>query len=155
MVVAAWTVVPVAAGALLWKSAIGLRMRAAGESPQTLRAARHSVSLYRAAALAIETMLAGTAGAYLALALSAGFAENMTAGRGFIALAVVTLARWRLSAAAAGAAFFALVSVAQYSIQASAPSIGFHPMLALPYIATLLVLAIAGGSGRSPESLGR
>jgi ABC-type uncharacterized transport system permease subunit len=77
------------------------------------------VNRHRAIALAIEALLAGLAGAYLSLALSSGFAENMTAGRGFIALSIVIFGRWKLKGALIGTAIFGLAAALQYALQAS------------------------------------
>jgi len=113
------------------------------------------VARHRAAALAIEALLAGTAGAYLTLALSSGFAENMTAGRGFIALSIVIFGRWKLRGAVLGTAIFGLAAALQYALQASAYGVPYHLLLAVPYIVTLLILCGIAGKVRAPESLGR
>src|SRR5262245_50424526 len=95
----AWTVAPIALALLLWRTAFGLRLRACGENPEAVKAAGHSVAMHRWAALAIEAMLAGLGGAHLAIVLSSGFAENMTAGRGYIALSIVIFGRWKIKGA--------------------------------------------------------
>jgi ABC-type uncharacterized transport system permease subunit len=148
----AWIVFPILLAIVLWNTSFGLRLRACGENPEVLgaRVARH-----RAAALAIEALLAGTAGAYLALVLSSGFAENMTAGRGFIALSIVIFGRWKLKGAVLGAAIFGLAAALQYALQASASGVPYHLLLAVPYIVTLLILCGIAGKVRAPESLGR
>src|SRR4029077_19962848 len=86
--IAAWTAIPIVLAFLLWRTRFGLRLRACGENPEAVTAAGHSVALHRWAALASAALLAALAGAHLALVLSNGFAENMTAGRGFIALSI-------------------------------------------------------------------
>ena len=91
----AWIVLPAALALLLWNTSFGLRLRACGENPEAVGAAGHSVELYRWLALGIEAILAGLGGAFLSLGLSSGFAENMTAGRGFIALAALIIGGWR------------------------------------------------------------
>ena len=148
----AWIVFPIALAIVLWNTSFGLRLRACGENPEVIapRVARH-----RAAALAIEALLAGTAGAYLSLALSSGFAENMTAGRGFIALSIVIFGRWKLKGAILGTAIFGLAAALQYALQASARGVPYHLLLAVPYIVTLLILCGIAGKVRAPESLGR
>jgi len=148
----AWIVIPIALAVLLWSTTTGLRLRAAGENPEVLgtRVGRH-----RTLALAIEAVLAGIAGAYLALALSSGFAENMTAGRGFIALSIVIFGRWKLKGALLGTAIFGLAAALQYALQASARGVPFHLLLAVPYVVTLLILCGVAGKVRAPESLGR
>jgi ABC-type uncharacterized transport system permease subunit len=148
----AWIVFPIVLAIVLWNTSFGLRLRACGENPDVI--APH-VGRHRAAALAIEALLAGTAGAYLTLALSSGFAENMTAGRGFIALSIVIFGRWKLKGAILGTAIFGLAAALQYAVQASARGVPYHLLLAVPYIVTLLILCGIAGKVRAPESLGR
>ena len=148
----AWIAFPIVLGVLLWSSSFGLRLRAAGENPEAVAA---SVRSHRALALAIEALLAGLAGAYLSLGLSSGFAENMTAGRGFIALSIVIFGRWNVKGALAGTAIFGLAAALQYALQASSYGLPFHLLLALPYVVTLLILCGVAGRVRAPESLGK
>jgi ABC-type uncharacterized transport system permease subunit len=148
----AWIVFPIALALLLWNTSFGLRLRAAGENPEAVAA---SVASHRALALAIEALLAGIAGAYLSLALSSGFAENMTAGRGFIALSIVIFGRWKLKGALLGTAIFGLAAALQYALQASSHGVPFHLLLAVPYVVTLLILCGVAGRVRAPEALGR
>lgn len=152
--VLSWTVVPVAAYVLIFRTRFGLRLRACGEEPDALRATGHSVSRYRWAALAIQAALAGIGGAYLALALSSGFAENMAAGRGFIALAVVIFARWQPAGAVAGAALFGITAALQFFLQGIGSGFPFHLLLALPYVVTLIILATYSNV-KAPGALGK
>ncbi|MEA2465384.1 MAG: ral nucleoside transport system permease protein [Acidobacteriota bacterium] len=147
----AWIVFPIALALLLWNTSFGLRLRAAGENPDAIAS---SVNAHRALALLIEAILAGLAGAYLSLGLSSGFAENMTSGRGFIALSIVIFGRWKVKGALAGTAIFGLAAVTQYTLQASS-GISYHLLLAVPYVLTLLILCGVAGRVRAPESLGR
>lgn len=151
----AWIVIPAALALLLWRTRFGLRLRACGENPDAVAAAGHSVAVYRWAALAIEAVLAGLAGAHLALVLSNGFAENMTAGRGFIALSIVIFGRWKIKGALLGTAVFGIAAAAQYALQASGHGLPFHLLLAIPYVVTLLILCGITGRVRAPEALGR
>jgi simple sugar transport system permease protein len=151
----AWILAPMLLALILWSTPVGLRLRASGENPDAVNAARHSVAVHRWIALAIEAILAGLAGAYLALELSSGFAENMTAGRGYIALAIVIFGRWKLRGALAGTALFGIAAATQYALQASAAGLPFHLMLAIPYVVTLLILCGAAGRVKAPEALGR
>ncbi|MGZ5441650.1 MAG: ABC transporter permease [Thermoanaerobaculia bacterium] len=148
----AWIAIPIILAIMLWNTSFGLRLRACGENPEVI--APH-VARHRAAALAIEALLAGTAGAYLSLSLSSGFAENMTAGRGFIALSIVIFGRWKLKGAILGTAIFGLAAALQYALQASARGVPYHLLLAVPYVVTLLILCGIAGRVRAPESLGR
>lgn len=151
----AWVVAPMVLAALVWNTPFGLRLRACGENPAAVTASGFSVRAHRWTALLIETILVGIAGAYLSLALSSGFAENMTAGRGFIALSIVIFARWTLRGALAGTAVFGIAAAVQYAIQASGNGFPFHLLLAIPYAFTLLILCGISGRVRTPEALGK
>lgn len=148
----AWIVFPIVLAIVLWSTSFGLRLRACGENPDVIGA---RVAFHRATALAIEAVLAGMAGAYLSLALSSGFAENMTAGRGFIALSIVIFGRWKLKGALVGTAIFGFAAALQYALQASARGVPYHLLLAVPYVVTLLILCGVAGRVRAPQSLGR
>lgn len=154
IVVLAWIVVPILLAVFLWQSSSGLRLRACGENPEAVTSAGHSVAAHRWLALAIEAVLAGLAGGYLSLAYS-GFAENMTAGRGFIALSIVIFGRWKVKSALLGTAIFGLAAAIQYALQASSQSVQPHLLLAVPYAVTLLILCGVAGRVRAPESLGK
>ena len=151
----AWIAIPIALALLLWRTRFGLRLRACGELPAAVTANGASVALYRWTALAIESVLTGIAGAYLSLALSSGFAENMVAGRGFIALSIVIFGRWKFKGALLGTAVFGIAAAAQYAMQAGGRGVPFHLLLAVPYVVTLLILCGIAGRVRAPESLGK
>jgi ABC-type uncharacterized transport system permease subunit len=155
IVPAAWILFPLALGGLLWNTRFGLGLRACGENPEAARAAGISVSGYRWLGLGIEAILVGLAGAHLSLALSSGFAENMTAGRGFIALSIVIFGRWKLKGAVAGTALFGIAAALQYALQAMNRGVPFHLLLAFPYVVTLLILCGLTGGVRAPEALGK
>jgi len=147
----AWIVAPVLIAVLLWNTSFGLRLRAAGENPDALPSTRR----HRWTALMVEAVLTGIGGAQLALALSNGFAENMSAGRGFIALAVVIFGRWRVLGSVLGTAVFGLTAALQYAVQAGNSGIPFHLLLATPYVVTLLILCGVAGNLRAPAALGK
>ncbi len=151
----AWIAIPIALALLLWRTRFGLHLRACGELPAAVTANGASVAMHRWSALAIESVLTGIAGAYLSLALSSGFAENMVAGRGFIALSIVIFGRWKLKGALLGTAVFGIAAAAQYAMQASGRGVPFHLLLAVPYVVTLLILCGIAGRVRAPESLGK
>jgi ABC-type uncharacterized transport system permease subunit len=148
----AWIVFPILLATALWNTSFGLRLRACGENPEVIGS---GVPFHRGIALAIEAVLAGLAGAYLSLALSSGFAENMTAGRGFIALSIVIFGRWKLKGALVGTAIFGFAAAFQYALQASSRGVPYHLLLAVPYVVTLLILCGVAGRVRAPESLGK
>ena len=151
----AWVVFPIALAVLLWGTTLGLKLRACGENPEAVAAAAHSVARARWIALGIEALLVGIAGAYLSLALSSGFAENMTAGRGFIALSIVIFGRWKLKGALLGTAIFGFAAALQYALQAASRGVPYNLLLAVPYVVTLLILCGVAGKVRAPEALGR
>ena len=151
----AWIAFPITLAFLIWRTRFGLRLRACGELPAAVTANGASVALHRWTALAIESVLTGIAGAYLSLALSSGFAENMVAGRGFIALSIVIFGRWKFKGALLGTAVFGIAAAAQYAMQASGRGVPFHLLLAVPYVVTLLILCGIAGRVRAPESLGK
>jgi ABC-type uncharacterized transport system permease subunit len=151
----AWIVLPLLLAILLWNTTLGLRLRACGEYPAAVASTGSSVGAHRALALAIEAVAAGLGGAYLSLGLSSGFAENMTAGRGFIALSIVIFGRWKLKGALVGTAIFGLAAALQYALQASNTGVSYHLLLAIPYVVTLLILCGVAGRVRAPESLGK
>src|SRR2546430_13715353 len=126
IVVIAWIVVPILLAAILWRTMFGLRLRACGENPD---AVGRAVSIYRWSALAIESVLVGIAGAHLALALFSGFPENMTAGRGFIALSIVIFGRWKFKGALLGTAVFGVAAAAQYPLPAGGVGFPFYFVL--------------------------
>jgi ABC-type uncharacterized transport system permease subunit len=151
----AWIVAPMLLALMLWRTMPGLRLRAAGENPEALRASGHSAAAHRWLALTIESVLVGMAGAHLALALSNGFAENMSAGRGYIALAVVIFGRWKVKGALLGTAVFGVAAALQYALQAAATPLPYHLLLATPYVVTLAVLCGVTGRVVAPAALGR
>ena len=149
---AAWIVIPIALALMLWRTRFGLRLRACGENPEAVRASGYSVTKLRWSALIIEALLVGTAGAELA---RTGFAENMSAGRGFIALSIVIFGRWKVKGVLLGSALFGIAAVLQYALQAASRSVQFHLLLAVPYVVTLLILCGIAGRVRAPEALGK
>jgi simple sugar transport system permease protein len=155
LAVVAWIAVPIALALTLWSTPFGLRLRACGENPEAVRAANFNVHAHRWAALAIEALLVGIAGASLALALSSGFAENMTAGRGYIALSIVIFGRWKVKGVLLGTALFGAAAALQYAMQAASRGVQFHLLLAIPYVVTLVILCGVAGRVRAPEGLGK
>jgi simple sugar transport system permease protein len=145
----------VAIGLLLSRTRSGLRLRAVGEAARAADAEGVSVGRTRFAAVVFGSSLAGLAGAALSLSQSDTFTEGMTAGRGFIALAVVIFGRWRASGVLLAALFFGLATALQFRLQARGAAIPYPLSLMLPYLVTLGVLALASGRGRAPGDLGR
>lgn len=135
----------------------GLALRAAGEGAEAARAAGVPVRATRAVALLVGGALAGLGGATLVLAQVGTFAEEMTAGRGFIAIAIVILGRWQPFGVLAAALFFGAATALQYLFQASGSTVPYQWLLMLPYLLALGALAGAVGFGkaRAPAELGK
>jgi ABC-type uncharacterized transport system permease subunit len=140
---------------LLFRTAWGLSLRAAGESAEKARAAGVEVGMIRSAGLLIGGGFAGLAGASLVLGQVGTFAEKMTAGRGFIAIAIVMLGSWHPGRVFGAALFFGAAMALQYLLQSFLIGVPYQFFLMLPYLLTLLVLAGAVGQGRAPAALGR
>ena len=139
---------------VMFRTAIGLRIRAVGEHPKAADTVGINVYATRYAAVVLSGMLAASGGAYLSIGFVNSFNENMTAGRGFIALAALIFGNWRPFGAAAACLLFGFSSalaqrLPEYSQSAS---VLFQ---ALPYVLTLI--AVAGVIGRSipPAAVGK
>jgi len=141
-------------GFVLWRTRYGLALRAAGERPEAADSLGLDVYRLRWQALLAAGVLTGLGGAYLTLAYAGTFVENISAGRGYVALAVVILGRWKPWGLAAAAALFGAAMALQFGLQALGTSIPYQIFLALPYALTLIVLAVMGGQAASPSALG-
>jgi ABC-type uncharacterized transport system permease subunit len=138
----------------LFRTHAGLALRACGEAPPAARAAGVHVRLLRAGALVYAGITAGLGGGVLVLAQTGTFAEGMSAGRGFVAIAIVVLGRWNPAGAVLAACLFGAASALQILFQASGSGAPYQLFLALPYLLTLLALAGFAGRSRSPAALG-
>ena len=144
---------------LLFRTRFGLRLRAVGENPQMVDAAGVSVKGLRYTALTINGVLCGLAGSYLVLAQSANFSANMTAGRGFMALAALIFGRWHPVGAFWACLLFGFLDAAAIRLQGVQIS-GFGEVpvqfiQALPYLLTVVLLAGFIGKAVAPQALGR
>ena len=138
---------------LLYRTRVGLALRAAGESGAMARAAGVPVRRMRAAATVAGGALAGVAGASLVLAQVGTFAERMTAGRGFVAIAIVVLGRWNPVGVLLAALLFGAATALQYVCQAMGLPVPYQLFLMLPYGLTLLALATTVAGVRAPAGL--
>ena len=120
----------------------GMILRAVGDSDQSAHAIGYPVIAIRYAAVAFGGAMAGLGGAYLSLVYTPLWAENMTAGRGWIALALVVFASWRPSRVLLGAVLFGGITILQLNAQAAGLGIPASFMSMLPYIATIVVLVL-------------
>jgi simple sugar transport system permease protein len=146
--------VPVLAYAL-FHTRHGLRIRAAGENPTAADALGLGVFRLRWEALMVSGVLSGIAGAYLTLAWTGTFVEGISAGRGYVALAVVIVGRWNPWGVAAASGLFGAAMALQFALQALGTTVPYQIFLALPYALTVAVLAAAGGDARAPGALGQ
>lgn len=144
---------------LLFRTRFGLRLRAVGENPHMVEVAGVSVLRLRYTALTLNGLLCGLAGSYLVLAQNASFSPNMTAGRGFMALAALIFGRWHPVSALWACLLFGFLDAAAIRLQGVAlPGLGEIPVQliqALPYIMTVILLAGFIGKAIAPQALGK
>ncbi|MEX5728261.1 ABC-type uncharacterized transport system permease subunit [Rhodovulum iodosum] len=142
---------------VLYRSRFGLRLRAVGDAPEAVDTAGVSVIRMRFTAVAICGVLCGVAGAYLATALQAGFVKDMTAGRGYIALAALIFSKWRPWYALSATLLFGLlqaVALRYQNIEMGGFVLPVQVMDALPYILTVVILAGFVGRAIPPRAGG-
>jgi len=144
---------------LLYRTRFGLRLRSVGENPHMVDAAGVSVLKLRYAALTLNGVLCGLAGSYLVLAQNASFAPNMTAGRGYMALAAMIFGNWRPVRALWACLLFGFLDAVAIRLQGVVlPGVGEVPVQAvqaLPYLLTVVLLAGFIGRTVAPAALGR
>ncbi|MDB5841925.1 MAG: transporter permease [Herminiimonas sp.] len=149
--------------ALAWflmRSRTGLVLRAVGESPESAHALGYDVRMIRLCAVLFGGACCGLAGAYLALVYTPMWQEGMTAGKGWIALALTTFACWKPWRVAAGAYLFGGVTILQLNLQGLGVAVPPQIMGMLPYVATVVVLVLISRNPdwirlNIPASLGR
>jgi general nucleoside transport system permease protein len=145
--------VPVAVAFMIYRTPFGLRVRASGEHPDAAESVGVSVKRVRYVAVAISGMLAGLGGVYLALDQHQ-FTDQMTAGRGFIALSAVIFGRWDPMRAAAACLLFAAAETLQIQLQGS-HAIASQFIEMIPYALTIVALAGVVGRAVPPAALGK
>jgi simple sugar transport system permease protein len=151
---AAFAAVP-AVGWGLTRTLAGLRLRMVGENPWAAETQGVPVRRTRIVALLLCGMFAAAGGAHLSLAYANTFVEGMSAGRGFIALAIVIVGRRRPLGALLAALGFGFATALQFHFQALGLAVPFQFFLILPYVLTLLVLAGRAGRATAPAALGQ
>ena len=142
---------------VLFRTRWGLGLRAVGESPETAFASGRNPRLIRYQALWVGGALAGVGGAHLSIAYALNWTEYMTAGLGFIAIALVIFAKWHPLYAAAGALLFSGAVALQLLLQSSGIQVSPFLLSTIPYLLTLVVLMAWGGRRRvaAPGGLGQ
>ena len=150
-------------GALIWflyKSRAGLVLRAIGESPESAHALGYKVRWLRLGAVVFGGALCGLAGAFISVVYAPLWVEGLTAGRGWIALALTTFATWRPVRVLLGAYLFGAVTMLQFSLQGAGVEVASQLLAMLPYLATIVVLALISRNAafirvNMPASLGK
>jgi general nucleoside transport system permease protein len=157
-----WVAIALAAALAWWlaNSKSGLTLRAVGESPESAHALGIAVRPIRLAAVMAGGALCGVAGAYLSVIYTPLWVEGMTAGRGWIALALTTFATWRPGRVLLGAYLFGGVTMLQFQLQGQGVDIPAQFLSMLPYLATIVVLVLISSNAawiraNMPASLGR
>ena len=148
------------AGYFLSKTRPGLILRAVGESHDSAHALGYSVLTVRYLAVLFGGFMSGLAGSYLSLVYTPLWAENMTAGRGWIALALVVFGTWRAGRIAFGAYLFGAITILQLHVQGWGINIASQFMTMLPYLATVIVLVFISSDKmkiriNAPQSIGK
>jgi ABC-type uncharacterized transport system permease subunit len=154
VVYGAFLLVPVAWW-ILDKTTWGLRIKAVGQNPAAADSLGVSVDRVRYMSVCVGSILAGIAGASLSLATVNLFQENLTAGMGFIAVALVYFGGWRPLGILAGALLFSSVNALQLWMQVLGVRIPSDVAVMLPYLLTIVVLAISAGRVRPPAALNK
>ncbi|NRP57313.1 MULTISPECIES: ABC transporter permease [unclassified Marinobacterium] len=143
---------------IVFKTRFGLRLRAVGENPQAVDTAGISVTWLRYRAVIMAGLLCGLAGAYLSIALGAGFIKDMSAGKGYIALAALIFGKWRPFPALFACLLFGFLEAVATRMQGvQLPVVGeidVQLMQALPYILTVILLAGFIGRAIAPKAIG-
>jgi ABC-type uncharacterized transport system permease subunit len=144
----------------LYRSRAGLVLRAVGESPESAHALGYPVRRIRLAAVVVGGALCGVAGAYISVVYTHLWVEGMTAGKGWIALALTTFATWRPARVLLGAYLFGGVTMLQLQLQGEGVQISSQFLTMLPYLATILVLVLISRNAafirvNMPASIGK
>jgi simple sugar transport system permease protein len=156
--IAAFLLVP-ACWYVLYKTPFGLRIRAAGENPEAADAAGVNVIRLRYIAVVLSGVLAAAGGAYLSIGQSSFFTRGMTAGRGYIALAALILAKWKPIPVLLSCLFFGFTDALSIQLQGvvkmpSGEDVPVQFIQMIPYVLTIIVLAGFIGLSRAPKALG-
>ena len=138
---------------LLNRTSFGLRLRSVGENPEAADTAGVSVYRVRYQALIVGGILMGLGGAFLSLAQLGAFSHGIINGRGWVAIAIVIFGNWRPWRVLAGALLFSGVQALQLRLQASGIALPYELLLALPYLLTILAIALVGRNVSAPAAL--
>ena len=156
MDILAWIAIlfTLATGFILYRTKLGLQLRSLGENPKAAQSYGIDVIKYRWGAVIFTGLMAGLGGAYLVVAITGSFSADISAGRGFLALAVCLLCGWHPVYALAGSFGYGLINALQLRLQAMNVDCPYQLLLALPYIVAILSLLLAGRNKRGPRTVG-
>lgn len=147
-------VVAIVSWYVMKKLKVGLQLRAVGENPRAAQACGINVIRYRYVSMMLAGFLSGIGGAYLVIAIMGKFVEDISAGRGFIAMAVSALCHWNPLFALIAAFVFGIAQGLQMRLQAYGIAIPYQFLLMLPYALTILSLILFGRGVKAPKDLG-
>jgi len=154
LVYTALVLVPLS-GFVLYKTSWGLNVRAVGNKPEAADTLGVSVVRVRYQCLIVGSMLAGLAGAFLTIGQANMYADNITAGRGFIAIALVYFGRWSPWGILLGSLLFSMADSFQSMVQVLGINFPYELAVILPYVVTIIALAISFGRVWAPAALGK
>jgi ABC-type uncharacterized transport system permease subunit len=138
---------------VVFRTTFGLRLRATGEAPEAVDTAGINVQRMRYYGVGLSGLLAACGGVYLSMGLLTAFTENMTGGRGFIALAALIFGRWNPIGAAGAALLFGFAQAITFRVSEQTIPVEFIQMF--PYVLTIIVLAVFGGHAIAPAAIGK
>lgn len=144
----------IAAGFVLFRTKLGLQLRSLGENPRAAQSYGIDVIKMRWGTIVFSGLMAGLGGAYLVVGVVGMFMADISAGRGFLALAVCLLCVWHPVYAMLGAFGYGLVDALQLRLQAMGVPLPYQLFLALPYLVAILSLLLAGRNKRGPKTVG-
>lgn len=139
----------------LYRTKVGLELRAVGENPQAADSLGINVTRTRYWTAILGGMMIGLAGAYLPMAYTGTFTEGMVKGRGWLAIALTFFGGWKPNTILYGAIFFSAIEVLAYRVQVVSVGIPYQFLLMLPYLATIVVMVFTFGKARVPAFLGQ
>lgn len=142
------------AGFVLYRTKLGLKTRSLGENPRAAQSCGINVVGYRWGTVILSGFLAGLGGAYLVCGITGSFAPEISAGRGFLALAVCLLCGWHPTYVMLGSFGYGFINAFQLRLQAMGVDCPYQLLLALPYIVAILSLLLAGRNKRGPKTVG-
>ncbi len=140
---------------IMYKTRIGIELRAVGEDPKAADVVGINVKMVRYLATIIGSALIGAAGGYLPLVITGTYTPNISSGRGFIAVGIAIFASWRPERTFLGAILFATIESLALQMQVSEIGIPYQFLLMLPFVALLVVMAIFKGKIEFPASIGK